>query len=436
MTGRIGKWALILGAIVNLLIFLMGILFDYDLLPTIPIKSLYYPFLISIPIVSSLLCLFLGWICVKVSKKETTQAINENNITVFFKSYLYVWVVVATLIFIFGFVFLDFRITLSRVVLVSTILNGIIWIATVIVCVLIWAAFNAWKNSEVIGVIIALIALIILVGTLTVVGLLYKEGENHEYDNYDYSSYYEEDVPVEEVYEGDYTDDYEEGYDEPDYDYDSEDKYDLAYRFFKYRLDIENTSDPVELVRSWKEYSWMSKSNWGEEEYNEELQSFRDANDFFKSKSYFYYIYDELLTNNNKISSLANHYLNGWDMSIDAYQKSGAKVCVKLLLEAHDVIYSHSNRDKILEEMYDIMCEEIPENDLGDDMVSYRYPKLFAYMSPQMQEYAKGLGGDWTTAWNERLMSSWAYSFWARRYKDGVDKGAYKVLKVIDKFYN
>ena len=157
-------------------------------------------------------------------------------------------------IFIFRFVFLNFRINLTHeAILVCTILNGVAWLGTVIVCILVWAAFNAWKNSEVIGVIIALIAFIILMVTLTLVGLIYYEGEKHKY--IEYSSEDEEYEPIEEIYEGDYTDDSEEDFDNPEYDYDSKDKYDLAYRFFKYRLDTENSPDPVYLLSNWKEYS-------------------------------------------------------------------------------------------------------------------------------------------------------------------------------------
>ena len=432
MTVRIGKLALILGVIVNLLIFFVGILYDFELLPKVSLNNLYYPFLMCIPLVSSLLCLLLGWIFVKVSKKEAKPT--ENNIAVFFKSHLYVWMLVSGLILIFGFVSLDFRVDSPRVILVCTALNGVAWISTVIVCILIWAAFNAWKNSEVVGVIIALIALIILVGSLTIIGLLYAEGKNHAKYHSDYSSDYGEyDMPAEEVYEVVYPDDYyyEDGGYDWDYDYNSEDKYDLAYRFLKYRLDLNNPSRPADLLMCWKNYSWRAESEWGEEQYIEKLSDFEDSEDFYKCKNYFYYVYDECSQDNDKIASLSGHYLNDWDMGIDKYKKSGAQACVKLLLLAHDDIYSNSNSDEILGKIYNVMSE----SEEFEDLVSDTYPKLAAYMSSKTLEKMKELETNCDTQWCNDLLSGWAYSFWARRHNSGVDKGAYKVLKAIDKFY-
>jgi len=440
MTGKIGKWAIILGTIVNSLILVIGILFWYDFLLEIPFESFYYPLLMSMSLVSSLFCVFLGWICVQVTKKETEQAVNENNIAVFFKSYLYVWVVVALFICIFGFMFLDFRITImSGTILACAIFNGVAWIGTAIVCVLIWAAFNAWKNSELIGVIVALIALIVLIATLTFVGILYKTGEDYAKD-YAYPYVHEEyvsEVVVHEVYEEDYDEDYEDGYEGyyEEWDYDSEDRYDLAFRFLKYRLDFEDSSSPIDLLRCWRHYSWEAESGWGEEEYIERRSNFSDVDDFLKSKSSFYSVYDESIADNDKMFPLAALYLKGWDVGVSAYKKSGAQACVKALLWAYDDIYSYSNSVEILEEMYDIMCEEVPEYYIGDEMASYRYPKLAVYMSPQVQEKMEGLSGDCTT-WCDQVLLAWAYSFWARRYNDGVDTGAYTVLKIIDKFYD
>ena len=118
-------------------------------------------------------------------------------------------------------------------------------------------------------------------------------------------------------------------------------------------------------------------------------------------------------------------------LSSSVYRRSGMKFLVNALVISHDDIYSNYNSTETLNDMYLIMNGD--ENGYGDVMVSDRYPELKKYMSDEAFEKMKRT--DYRNEWQDKFIASWAYSFWARRHNDGVDKAAYKILKAIDRLY-
>ncbi len=430
MSEKIGKWHLIFGAVSILLLLSYGFL-QKGILPSLQIENIPFYVLLAVPLTSALLCLLLAWIVSAQTKKSNrNEAGNkpDNNISIFFKSYLYLWTIVALAIAGAGALYHNYvAANPDSDILVAMIAMSIAWTGTIIVCILIWAAFNIWKSNEVIGVIVGLIGILLLAVTGFTTAYFYNEICTTEDSS---STYY-----------GDYDggDDYEAAAVEPSEDYEDYEAdrvysdyelYDNSFTFMKYKLNIESVYDPVQLLRYWKYYGWHPE--YDEDRGISSYRHYRECEDCFDKQ------YDNAYNDSEALQSLSDFYANNLTdyLTPETYQQSGAKNLVKMLLIAREDIYSHENKNDILNNMYDVMCEEVPEAYQDDIMVSCRYPKLYPYMSIEAGAQIVANSGENATDWEKQTLAAWAYSFWARRHHDGVDGTAFKILKTIDKLYN
>ena len=427
-TEKIGKLSLILGAILSVLLVIVGLIsMKTDLCSSIFSSDKgHYALFMFIPFGAMLVSHLTAWlICLKTKKNDELQQEKSNNMGVFFKTYLYLWTIVTILIVVSGFLLFDFPVrSLSAVFCGNALILGVAWLSTVVVCIMVWAAFNAWKTNEVVGVVVAVIAFLLLLGATFLVGVLYDNNlRAHQiYENYTYGEEYSYTATPEYEYEGDYYEHYEGVEDESDME--------RAFRFMKYRLELENEQRAIDLIRNW---GWW---NSGRDNYTSGYGDFGGESHFQNCKSEFYALKANNMRNNDGLMSIANHYSNiannrGYPLSPSDFERSGAKDCWKILLLAYDDIYSKKNSKKVLREIYKIMTKH-------DGY--YNFSELRPYMSDDVIDEINNINNRTGTIhdveWATEALSGWAYSFWARRHHDNVDKTAHTILKIIDFLYN
>jgi len=434
-TEKIGKISLILGAVLSILLIIAGfIIKQTDLFSSIfdDDRGNFFLFMLM-PFTVMFISHLTAWlICLKTKKNNEPQKEESNKIAVFFKSYLYLWSIVTILIAVCGFIFWDENVKLlSTVFLINALIMGVVWFCTVIVCIMIWAAFNAWKANEFVGVIVAIISFIMFAGTIVLAGVLYDYYANdfkvREYDEFYAQEYGEYDENTEYVeYE------YEDEYDDENYVYEEDDNetdLEKAFRFMKHRLELEHQQRAIDLIRNWGWY------NSGRDNYDKYNENFNGKRDFINCKNIFYSLKEENMSSKSGLEVITNNfreitYENGYILSPSDFDRSGARDCLKILLLAYDDIYSKKNAKKILREMYEIMSNEEYWN---------KESQLRPYMSDEVIDEINGInnrtGSIDDVEWATNHLATWAYSFWARRYNDKIDKTVYTILKIIDTLY-
>ena len=214
---------------------------------------------------------------------------------------------------------------------------------------------------------------------------------------------------------------------------------DRALRFMKFKFELDTEQRAIDLIRHWTYFytSWK-ESDFG---HGNSREYFYGPIHFHKSKSDFYSLVTGSMRNKNVLTYLVStntdkiSQRNGI-ISRNAFVRSGASDCLRILLWAYEDIYSHEDHSRRLREMYDIMIREPGE-------YYYSFPEsYFEELRPFMSNNVVNdinrlcIRNTQDTEWATASMAAWAYSFWARRHNDRVDGTVHGVLKIIERAYH
>ena len=457
MTERIGKLSLIFGTILSILCAIAGLIFlQTDLFSDFfGNETGYYPVFTLMPFVAMFLSHLTAWLICLIKTKKNSELPQEtpNTIGVLFKSYFYLWIIITIAIALGSFIFLNFHVYNLPMVFGSNALwLSIAWLCTVIVCIMVWAAVNAWKATEAAGVVVAIIAFLVLAGTSTLVGALY-------YDNADSYSVARNNQAREAAYDA--VKAYEinqareaaireaeiaaanaaANSEQAEYVDESESGVDRALRFMRFKFELENEQRAIDLIRNWTYwYSSWKESDYG---YSNSRDYFNGPMHFHRSKGDFYLLINGNMRNNSVLESFVtnNHDKTSQIGNIlykRAFERSGASDCLKILLWAYDDIYSKENSDSTLREIYNYMMREPENSEYYYGVKESHYEGLRPYMSDDVVLNINRICRRNTddVEWATGSMATWAYSFWARRHNDKVDKVVYRILKIVERVYN
>ena len=453
MISRIGKLSLIFGTFLSILCLAMGLvseLFGWfkDLFVS---EYAYYPFFALMPLAAMLLSHLAAWlICFFKARKNSFYSQKmHNSIGVLFKTYFYLWASVAVLIAAGGFIFLSFDVHyLQTVFAVEQSLLSLAWFCVVVVSAMVWAVVGAWKVAKFVGSIVAFLTfLLFAIASVTVGAFYHFNATAHEYRPIHRTQGHEaaireaqREMPqtpqfpqTQNIVSNEANVSNEEDFDA------SETDIDRAIRFAKFKFELETEQRPIDLIRHWS-YWWSSykESDFGYS--NSSREFFRDPIDFHRSKADFYFLVNSHMKNDHLLSFWIEHNsqrINPREgaFSRNAFVRSGASDCVKILLWAYYDIYSRDDSERILREIYNHMSREPEPHEYSN--LPPHYEILRPLMSDKVVDDINRIcirntdDVEWATA----SMARWAYSFWARRYNDRVDNTVYRILKIVERMY-
>lgn len=143
----------------------------------------------------------------------------------------------------------------------------------------------------------------------------------------------------------------------------------------------------------------------------------------------------------NKLNSFFESYKSVLYALVNqsAYHSSGAELTITTLLATHDELFAKSNTIEKLDRIYSIMTS----NDNAPN-ATYYYDTLSKIISDNIEylltinEHETNTGSDQydDASGIDKGSVVWAYSFWARRYKEGNDDAVSNILYEIDNYYS
>ena len=153
--------------------------------------------------------------------------------------------------------------------------------------------------------------------------------------------------------------------------------------------------------------------------------------------AYFYKIKEKLLNNPEVLQSAFDNYkhLLYETISVKTYIRNDVDVVIELLLLSYYDIQSDDNPMTTLEALNRIMTSH-PKNEYNyeDDATDY-YPEIKDFVSAKMLEKYSTL--KYSTKYDVSEGDIvWAYSFWARRNKEGTMQSVFAILNEVKKHYD
>ncbi|MDR2886284.1 MAG: hypothetical protein LBU95_05850 [Rikenellaceae bacterium] len=420
MSTKIAKWYMVCSAALALLMLGAGIVLGQPNAWTSGGGTPTHYWLFTLfPLGAAVVSLLLAWILARSGAKTQTEE-KEGGVAAFYKAHLYLWTITALGVagcgLLAGTHYLYFP---GEVLPDVLIVAGLLWMGVMMVGAVVWAAFNAWRSSEILGVVLGIIAVAMLGGA----GALAAGYSYHRINNYDqvYAQNWEGYNPE---YAGD------DECDPVEYDGDGEADYGLAYRFLLDRMRVnDGGQDPEDMLRRWE------SNGWAEDDYRNFEDKYADYEDFDITRSVFYATYSHCAADITALSDLSD-YMQTDSFSFpsrQAYKKSGAAVLVHALLASWDDIHGTENADQTIEAIHQVMTLTA---DVSADVVpDFYFPRLRDYITESSYADICRKAGFEQDSYSAKYVAGWAYSFWARRHNEGTDQIAHNILKMVDNFY-
>ena len=317
----------------------------------------------------------------------------------------------------------------------------IICIAQFTISLLTGAIFNIagllWLKNKVVASVVVIVGLFLFIlplGYLT----YFKSYTYHDQAN---ASYYQEveeasnaiatgaiEVEEEHYDMGEEYEEYEEG--------EEEDYFSFSDLWEDPSEDEENVRSATSIIRNIVA-AYEGNNYLGYMRHVYDPRSNNEAIEKNTPIDYFHKIKEKLLNNPEVLQSAFDNYkhLLYETISVKTYIRNDVDVVIELLLLSYYDIQSDDNAAATLEEVNRIMTSH-PKNEYNyeDDATDF-YPEIKDFVSEKMLEKYSTL--KYSNKYNVTKGDIvWAYSFWARRNKEGTMQSVLTILTEVKKHYD